>query len=71
MPEEGIFNRKTLVNALFNGEATLFSTGSGPLGDTSTYVLAWAAQPSLPVRINGAEQSQQGYTLYVVQLRSS
>lgn len=69
LPEEGLFNRKTLINALFNGDATLYATGSGPLGDSGAYVIAWSNQPSLPVRIDGSDQAQSGYTLYVIRLK--
>ncbi len=70
IPESGIFNRKTLINTLFNGESTLYSSGTGPLGDTGVYMIAWSNRPSMPIQINNLEQSQQGYTLYVVRLRA-
>ncbi|MDZ4720861.1 MAG: hypothetical protein SH847_20580 [Roseiflexaceae bacterium] len=69
LPEEGLFNRKTLVNSLFNGDATLYATGSGPLGDTGAYVIAWTNQPSLPMQIDSHDQVQNGYTLYVIRLK--
>jgi hypothetical protein len=67
--EEGLFNRKVLINSLFDGEATLYASGSGPLGDSGLYVLAWRSQPSLPIQIDGRDQAQQGYTLYVIKLQ--
>jgi hypothetical protein len=69
LPEDGLFNRKSLVNTLFDGETTLYATGSGPFGDEGLYVIAWSDRPSLPVQIDGLDQSQNGYTLYVVRLR--
>jgi hypothetical protein len=69
LPEEGLFNRKTLINSLFNGDATLYSTSSGPLGDSGAYVIAWANQPSVPLQVDGRDQVQNGYTLYVIRLK--
>jgi hypothetical protein len=70
IPEEGLFNRKNLLNSLFGGDATLYPNGTGPFGDTGVYLVAWGAQPTLPVRVDGREQSQTGYTLYVIRLNS-
>jgi hypothetical protein len=69
LPEEGLFNRKTLINSLFNGDATLYSTSSGPLGDSGAYVIAWTNQPSMPLQEDGHDQVQNGYTLYVIRLK--
>jgi hypothetical protein len=69
LPEEGLFNRKTLINSLFNGDATLYSTSSGPLGDSGAYVIAWTNQPSMPLQVDGHDQVQSGYTLYVIRLK--
>ncbi|GAB4110381.1 MAG: hypothetical protein Fur005_01930 [Roseiflexaceae bacterium] len=70
MPEDGLFNRKVLLTSLFSGDSTLYDSGNGPLGGNGLYVVAWADQPTLPVTINGAQQSQSGYTLYVIRLNS-
>jgi hypothetical protein len=69
VPETGVFNRKTLINSLFNEDVTLFSSNNGPLGSDQTYLLAWNDRPSLAVRINNFPQTQSGHTLYVIRLR--
>jgi hypothetical protein len=71
LPEDGIFNRKTLLTALFGGDYTRYApSGAAPLGETGIYIVAWSDQPSVPVRVDGREQAQAGHTLYVVKLRS-
>jgi hypothetical protein len=71
LPEDGIFNRKTLLTSLFGGDYTRYaSTSSAPLGETGLFVVAWSNQPSVAVRIDGREQPQTGHTLYVIKLRS-
>lgn len=72
LPEEGIFNRKLLVNTLFNGQFTLFGsmTSGSSIDDNGVYMLAWREQPSIPVRIDGQEQAQNGQTLYVIRLKT-
>lgn len=66
--EQGIFNRRTILTSLFTGDHTRFSDGK-PLGEDETYVLAWTNTPLIPVQLNGIAQAQQGYALYIVQLR--
>jgi hypothetical protein len=71
LPESGLFNRKQLLNSLFSGDSSRFAGAGAPNGALDTegvYLLAWSAQPTLPVRVDGREQQQSGLTLYIIRL---
>lgn len=68
LDESGRFNRRSILTTLFNGDHSRFSDGKAFSSDES-YVLAWTDTPLIPVQLNGAEQTQQGYSLYVVRLK--
>jgi hypothetical protein len=71
LPENGLFNRKQLLNSLFSGDATRFAGVSSPNGAVDAdgvYLLAWVNEPSLPVLVDGRSQQQSGLTLYVIRL---
>ena len=71
LPEDGIFNRKTILISLFSGDYSRYlASNAAPLGTSGLYVLAWSDQPTTPVSVDGQQQPQTGYTLYVVKLRS-
>jgi hypothetical protein len=70
LPEEGLFNRKQLLSSLFSGDSSRFSANApnGALDADGVYLLGWATQPVVPVRVNGSEQPQSALTLYVIRL---
>ena len=68
LDESGRFNRRAILTTLFNGDHSRFSNGKAFNSD-DTYVLAWTDTPLIPVQLNGVEQTQQGYSLYVVRLK--
>jgi hypothetical protein len=73
LPEEGLFNRKQLLNALFSGDAARLSPtgGAGGVDSSGTYLIGWSNEATLPVSVNGIGQGQSGLTLYIIRLREA
>jgi hypothetical protein len=70
LPRTGLFDRQQLLSVLFeNGPAGLTNPSSNSQTiDNSIYLLAWSSAPSVGVRLNGEEASQEGLTLYIIRL---
>jgi hypothetical protein len=71
MSRSGLFERQQLLSALFEGGPARFgnpNAPSQPIDERGVYLLAWSSAPSVPVRIDGREASQDGLTLYIIRL---
>jgi hypothetical protein len=74
MSRSGLFERQQLLSALFEGGPARFGNSnapSQPIDERGVYLLAWSGTPSVPVRLDGREASQDGLTLYIIRLGSA
>jgi hypothetical protein len=74
MSRSGLFERQQILSALFEGGPARFgnpNAPSQPIDERGVYLLAWSSAPSVSVRLDGREASQDGLTLYIIRLNGA
>lgn len=65
---EAFFNRRQMINAIFQPQPRGFGIHDMAPDPNGVYLLIWSEQPLIELQVDGNQASQQGLTLYMIRL---